>query len=117
MAPGPVTSVTSAQSRVGRGESHGTGTITGVVVAGESGTGLGYSIVSVASRDGRLTNERGEFTLRDVRAGTVGLLVRHLGYAPLRISRTVRGGIVDTAAATRPIVRRRCESISSPHRG
>ena len=47
MAPGPVTSVTSAQSRVGRGESHGTGTITGVVVAGESGTGLGYSIVSV----------------------------------------------------------------------
>jgi hypothetical protein len=74
-----------------------TGAITGVIVARESATGLGYSIVGIPSRGiERLSNERGEFTLRDLRPGTIELLIRHLGYAPVRISRVVRAGAVDT---------------------
>jgi Carboxypeptidase regulatory-like domain len=85
----------SAQSAGQRGDT--VGTITGVVVARESGVGLGYSIVSVPSRGvEKLSNERGEFTLRELRPGVIELVVRHLGYSPVRVSRTVRVGTVDT---------------------
>ncbi|HEY4218097.1 MAG TPA: carboxypeptidase-like regulatory domain-containing protein [Gemmatimonadaceae bacterium] len=73
------------------------GTISGVVIARESSTGLGYSIVSIPARGiERLTNERGEFTIRDLRPGSLELLVRHLGYSPVRVTRTVAAGAIDT---------------------
>jgi hypothetical protein len=77
--------------------SDSTGTIVGIVVPREGGPGLAYSIVSIPSRGvERLTNERGEFRLANVPLGATELLVRHLGYTPLRVSTAVRAGIVDT---------------------
>ena len=83
-----------AASRGQRADS--TGTIAGVVVAKEGGAPLPYSIVSIPSRGlERLTNERGEFVFA-TSAGTVELLVRHLGYSPANVATTVRAGLVDS---------------------
>ncbi len=78
-------------------DTESTGTIVGVVVARDGNAGLPYSIVSIpAAGVTRLTNERGEFTLANTRAGPAVLLVRHLGYAPATVPTTVRAGRTDT---------------------
>jgi hypothetical protein len=73
------------------------GAITAIVTAAESGAPLGYSTLSVAARNiERLTDDRGDVTLRSLAPGPFELLVRHLGYAPRRVNVVVRAGASDT---------------------
>jgi hypothetical protein len=77
--------------------SDSTGAISGVVVAKDGGGRLPYSIVSIPSLGvERLTNDRGEFVLPNTPAGSVELLVRHLGYSPSKITITVQAGLVES---------------------
>lgn len=73
------------------------GTIVGLVAARESGAPLGYSVVSIpALGRERFTNDRGIFVLTGVPAGSVRLLVRHIGYSPVELTVVVRASRADT---------------------
>lgn len=71
------------------------GTIVGFVVMREGDLPLAYSVVSSPGLE-RFTNDRGVFTLADLRPGQLRLRVRHLGYTPVDVVVDVRAGAVDT---------------------
>lgn len=73
------------------------GSIAGVVVSRDAGAPLPYSVVSIpALGRERFTNDRGSFVLAGVPAGSVRLLIRHIGYAPVELSVEARAGRTDT---------------------
>lgn len=71
------------------------GTIVGFVVMRDGDLPLAYSVVSAPGLE-RFTNDRGVFTLTDVRPGPLRLRVRHLGYTPADVVVDVHAGTVDT---------------------
>lgn len=69
------------------------GSVSGVVVAAETGLPLGYSVVALpAQKIERFTDDSGKFVLRDLPSGTAQLRVRHIGYEPQDVTATIRGG-------------------------
>ena len=81
--------------------SDSTGSIVGVVVARETGASLPYGVVALpALGRERFTTERGEFVLSGVPAGSVRLVVRHIGYSPAIITVRVQAGRPDTVRVT-----------------
>jgi hypothetical protein len=70
-----------------------TGSVSGVVVADETGAPLPYSIVSVAGRPGeQLASDAGRFEISDLTAGAVTIHVRHIGYSARDVPATVVAG-------------------------
>ncbi len=67
------------------------GTIAGRVVVKGTDLPIGYSVVSLGDRRrDQFTDAGGAFTIRDVAAGQVRFLARHIGYMPLDTILSVR---------------------------
>lgn len=74
-----------------------TGTIVGVIVSRDDGAPLAFGNAGVPAQGiEQLANDRGEFVLRGVRPGAVEVLVRRIGYTPVRVTTSVRAGAVDS---------------------
>jgi len=73
------------------------GAIVGRVTVKDGASPLAYSVASIESlgRE-RFADEQGEFHFVDLPAGPLRIRVRHVGYVPVDVPVTVRGGIVDT---------------------
>jgi hypothetical protein len=69
---------------------HGQGTIAGRVVVKGADLAIGYSVVSLGEGRAQFTDGDGAFTIRDVPAGQVRFVARHIGYLPLDTVLTVR---------------------------
>jgi TonB-linked SusC/RagA family outer membrane protein len=73
------------------------GTITDSIGRGPIG---GAQVVVTGSARGAITNEAGQYTLRDVPAGVVSLSVTRLGFTPIQRRATVTAGGTTTADFT-----------------
>jgi carboxypeptidase family protein len=73
------------------------GAIVGHVTVKDGASPLAYSVVSIESlgRE-RFADAQGEFRFVDLPTGLLRIRVRHVGYVPVDVPVTVRGGIVDT---------------------
>jgi TonB-linked SusC/RagA family outer membrane protein len=78
-----------------------TGTVRGTVTDSASSRGIGGAQVTVTgSTRGGLTNDAGEYVIRDVPAGTVTMRVQRIGFTPADAQVTVSAGQSVTANFT-----------------
>ena len=74
------------------------GTISGRVVARESGAPLGDAhVLALGTNATAVTSQDGRYTLRNVRAGSVEIQVLHVGYSAEKQTVTVTSGQATTA--------------------
>lgn len=73
-----------------------TGSITGAVVADESGVPLAFSVVRIVGGAPTLTSESGNFRLTGVHAGSVRLRAQHIGYLPKEVDVDVHADAITT---------------------
>ena len=81
-APPEVFARTLLLSRADSGSKIGNATVSGLVLLDGSATNAGSRIELVGADMVAMTNERGEFTMRNLPSGSRVLLARHLGFGP-----------------------------------